>query len=262
MHLLIEYVQLLQMSSYIGLTNASLQPLSSILNLDRILATPHTVEQISALWATYHASRSGGTGRGYVCAAIPVDQYSKLEAPAKRHSTFVVPLPRIQLAEEGKELSEEEVAHEFFFLQWSFHPSPPIPTASDDLFTKPTQTTAEGLSNPQTATVLFTPLQEYKLRESFATPYLILTIYTDLAATHGVVLLRGEITPSSADPTKFLLPQLDAQALALTLQKFYLWGEKGDSGELPEGQRLLRSFHETPEDFKWEELLKFSKLSL
>lgn len=155
----------------------------------------------------------------------------------------------------------EEVAHEFFFLQWDFHPSPPIPTSSDDPFAKPIHSTAKG-SNPQSATVLFTPLQEYKLRGSFATPYLILTVYTDLATTHGTVLLRGEITPSPADPAKFLLSQLDAQALTLAIQKFYLWNDHTGSGELPEGQRLLRAFHEAPEDFKWEDLLKISKLTI
>jgi ATP synthase F1 complex assembly factor 1 len=113
------------------------------------------------------------------------------------------------------------------------------------------------VTNPPVSTVLFTPLQEYKLRQNFATPYLILTNYTDLVSTHGVVLLRGEITPSAASadstdpPTGFMLSQQDAQLLAMQLQQFYLWG-----GTNREREELLRLFHEKPEDFNWEHLLK------
>ncbi|KAF9478027.1 ATP11-domain-containing protein [Pholiota conissans] len=234
--------------------------LSSILNLPRILATPHTADQISALWLAYHASRSGGTGRGYICATIPIDQFRKLEETGKRYPTFVVPIPRLQQVpanDESNSASTEEVAHEFYFLQWDFYPSPPIPSAFDDPFKKPVKSIAEG-SNPQSSTILFTPLQEYKLRGSFATPFLILTAYTDLAITHGIVLLRGEITPSPSNPEHFLLSQSDAQILTLDLQKFYLWNGKSGLDEPAEGQRLLRAFHETPENFKWEELLKYS----
>lgn len=189
-----------------------------------------------------------------------------MEETGKRYPTFVVPVPRVQQAPENPESNtsatqEIEVAHEFYFLQWDFYPSPSIPSASEDPFAKPVEKTTEG-SNPQSTTILFTPLQEYKLRGSFATPYLILTAYTDLAITHGIVLLRGEITPSPSNPENFLLPQSDAQILTLDLQKFYLWNEKSASNEPSEGQRLLRAFHETPEHFQWEDLLKFSNLTI
>jgi ATP synthase F1 complex assembly factor 1 len=121
---------------------------------------------------------------------------------------------------------------------------------------------------------LFTPLQEYKLRQSFATPYLILTFYPDFAQTHGIVLLRGEITPSAAaaaaipgqdiSTARFLLSQIDAQLLAIGVQKFYLWGnESDDSGQKGDrnAEKLLRQFHEQPEEFNWADLLEHARLT-
>jgi ATP synthase mitochondrial F1 complex assembly factor 1 len=100
--------------------------------------------------------------------------------------------------------------------------------------------------------VLFTPLQEYKFRQTFAQPYLGLTHYTDLATTHGIVLMRGEITSSPSSTDKYLLSQSDAQLLALGVQRFYLASGDDDSERKA---ALLRRFHEVPDDFQWEELL-------
>jgi ATP synthase F1 complex assembly factor 1 len=47
---------------------------------------------------------------------------------------------------------------------------------------------------------MYTPLAEYKLHQLFAQPTLILTHYTDLANSHGLVLMRGNIMPSVAPP--------------------------------------------------------------
>jgi ATP synthase F1 complex assembly factor 1 len=107
---------------------------------------------------------------------------------------------------------------------------------------------------------MLTPLQEYKMRGSFATPYLVLTNYTDLAHSHGVVLLRGEITPPAAAGTagvdgKYLLGQEDAYRLSMGVQKFYLWDTDGGSDSL-EREELVKAFHKTPDKFAWEELLK------
>ena len=217
------------------------------------MSNPHTADQIAGLWTAYHASRSNGTGRGYLCATIPLNIYKEMEKNGRSYPSFVVPIPRIQPEQETDPSFqvEESVAHEFYFLQWTFHASPPIPSPFDDPFVIPT---SSG-SNPQTSVILFTPLQEYKLRNSFATPFLILTMYTDLAETHGIVLLRGEITPStSSGSALYMLGQADAQMLAMSLQKFYLWKENGSDLE-----RLLYTFHKNPQDFKWQDLLKFSK---
>lgn len=234
----------------------SKQPLSSIINFDKLLQTSHTPEQISLLWRAYHESRSGGTGRGYLCATIPVETYQKMLDVASKYPTFVLPVPR-----ENAQLEDgsSEPAYEFYLMEWGFHGSPPEPTTVNDLFSPP-----KPSSNPQTSTILFTPLQEYKLRQSFATPYLVLTHYTDLVKTHGLVLLRGEITPSGAsagvgvgeDSARFMLSQQDAQLLAIHLQRFYLWNEGSD-----ERAALLQAFHERPSEFKWEDLLKHTDFS-
>lgn len=143
-----------------------------------------------------------------------------------------------------------ESAYEFYYMEWAFHGAPPDPRTRVDPFAAP-----KPSANPQTSTVMFTPLQEYKLRQSFATPYLVLTHYTELAESHGVVLMRGEITPASsgagAGDGRFMLSQEDAHLLGLSVQKFYLWGGGEDTRT-----KLLKSFHETPAEFKWEELLE------
>lgn len=232
------------------------QPLTDILNLDRLFEKPHTAEQISSLWTAYHASRSKGTGRGFICASVPLDIYNKMAATGKKYPAFAVPLPREAVQDDS---GEAKRAYEFHFLQWGFHEVPSTPAPLDP-FSKPPA--RFPLLNPQTSTVLLTPLQEYKSRTTFATPYLILTFYTDLATSHGLVLLRGEITPTAASTgnssdSDFLLSQQDAQLLTMHLQRFYLWG--GEEEGARDRYRLLEAFHNTPEEFKWEDLLKHAE---
>ncbi|KAK2461700.1 hypothetical protein APHAL10511_006163 [Amanita phalloides] len=231
--------------------------LSSILDVSRIIATPHTAAQVSALWNTYHSSRSGGTGRGFVCASIPVDIYKRMAAVGKKYPSFVVPVPRPQTNPEPQ-CGEGNSAFEFYYLQWDFHSAPPVPTATNDPFLPP-----EPSNNPPISTVLFTPLQEYKSRTTFATPYLVLTHYTDLVDAHGIVLLRGEITPNSNSiesdqDKKYMLTQSDAQLLSMAVQKFYLWEGRGQNG----GYMLLKQFHEEPMRFRWENLLDHAGLEV
>ncbi|KAH9927494.1 ATP11-domain-containing protein [Epithele typhae] len=233
--------------------SSPVKPLSTILNLQKLLETPHTPEQISLLWRAYHESRSNGTGRGFLCASVPVESYEKMVGVARKYPTFVLPVPRENAqGEPAPDGSASDPAYEFYLMEWSFHGAPPDLAAAADPFANPRA--APG-ANPQTSTVLFTPLQEYKLRQAFATPYLVLTQYTDLVRSHGLVLLRGEITPGSAsaggDAGRFMLSQQDAQLLAVHMQRFYLWHEGS-----AERAQLLRTFHEDPTAFKWEELLK------
>jgi ATP synthase mitochondrial F1 complex assembly factor 1 len=250
----------LPMTSLFAIERSFQQPLSDILNLDRIFEKPHTADQISSLWTAYHASRSRGTGRGFICATIPMDIYDKMYCCGAKYPTFVVPLTRT--VEQGKS-TEANKTHEFHFLQWGFHNTPPIPTMTP--FSSPVSFPT-ARPNPPISTILITPLQEYKLRSAFATPYLVLTNYTDLVSTHGIVLLRGEITPSASANEQnssnggFLLSQHDAQLLAMQLQQFYLWngGDVQDNGRSKEKEQLLKLFHEKPEEFKWEDLLKHS----
>lgn len=217
---------------------SAVKPLSSILNLPKVVSTTST--QLSSLWTAYHASRSDGTGRGYLCASIPLDLYEKMAQVASKYPTFVIPLPRSVQGE-----NKDSTAYEFYYLQWSFHHVPS--SLSGD----------NSARNPlPISTVHFTPLVEFKLRTTFAMPYLVLTNYTDLAQTHGIVLLRGEITTgSSAESSqRYLLSQEDAQALSIGLQKFYLWDQNDD------GKKLVKLFHEDPSSFNWEDVVKQASL--
>ncbi|KAJ3575917.1 hypothetical protein NP233_g790 [Leucocoprinus birnbaumii] len=228
--------------------SSPVKPLTSILNTSRVLSTPHTPEQIGQLWNAYHMSRSGGTGRGFLCASIPLDLYKKMSTVAEKYPTFIVPIRRPKDSTITPVEGESDSAYEFYLLQWDFHEAPRAPSADDDPFVKPSSSESP---NPRISTILFTPLEEYKLRATFATPYLVLTNYTDLASTHGLVLLRGEVTPRSGASGNYMLSQEDAQQLSMAIQKFYLWG----NGE-GEEERLLRTFHERPGEFKWEDLIR------
>jgi ATP synthase F1 complex assembly factor 1 len=221
------------------------------------LSKSHTAEQVSALWTAFHASRSGGTGRGFICASLPRETYDSLLGVAQRYPKFVLPIPRAHAttsSDANDNHSESNPAYEFYVLQWDFYHAPPPPLASLDPFSPQVSPKGdEPTTNPRLATAIFTPLLEYKLRQTFATPYLVLTFYPELASSHGLVLMRGEITPSAAKESgtgDYLLSQGDAQLLAHGLQHFYLWGSS------EEREKLLSDFHERPDMFKWEELLK------
>ena len=248
-----------------------LKPLGTILNFDKLLQNPLEPAQLTQLWHGYHQHLTGGTGRGYLSAVIPRDTYEQMLSVAQKYPQFVVPLPREAALVEGDKAdgaSEGETKPcEFFFMEWGFHDTPPEPRAAasviDDLVNNPGTPGQSTNTNPQISTVLFTPLGEYKLRNTFATPHLVLTFYTDLARTHGLVLLRGEITPGSGatdgGDARYLLSQLDAQALAMSMQKFYLWSKLKAGGEtVADDPRsmLVKTFHEDPANFKWEDLLK------
>lgn len=103
---------------------------------------------------------------------------------------------------------------------------------------------------PSPSTTLFTPLAEYQVRQSYAQPYLILTHYTDLSLSHNFVLMRGEVSDNVA------LSPTDAQVLAVRLQLFY--NSPTAKGGPQEAKRadLLKTFHETPGEFKLDELVK------
>jgi ATP synthase F1 complex assembly factor 1 len=242
--------------------SSPIKPLSSILNVQRLTETPHTREQVEALWTAYHASRSNGTGRGYLSAVVPTDVYQTMIRKGRQYGMFVLPLPR-----STDETSAEGTATEFFVMEWGFH-EPPRHHSRPDTGTGFIQNeTLAGRTNADTGknsnlpptTILFTPLQEYKLRQSFAQPYLVLTFYPDLAISHGVILLRGEITPATNGG--YLLGQVDAQMLALGVQKFYL-PKNGGEGRENEAEVLLRTFHEEPEKFDWQTLLRVADLGV
>lgn len=233
------------------------KPLADFMDIRRIFQTPHTAEQISSLWTAFHASRSSGTGRGYLSASVPVSIYETIVHTAKTNPSFIIPLMRESQIGASAEDPAAEPAYEFFFMQWIFHAPSPSPSSGplDDPLPSDIRT-----SDLPLATVLFTPLLEYKTRSTFATPHLVLTLYPDFSASHGVVLLRGELTPSPGENGRYLLSQQEAQLLALGMQRFYLadnnaQDEKKDQNAKKRAE-LLRTFNSQPTEFRWEDLLK------
>ena len=185
-------------------------------------------------------------------AVIPLDVYEGILERARSYPTFVLPLSR--------GMNEyKQPTYEFHYLEWGIFERPPDPRMTLDPFTKILPTPIPPPTpNPPLTTSLFTPLEQYKLHQSFATPYLVLTNYTDLVSTHGVVLLRGEIVPDASNPERMLLTTSDAQLLALGMQKFYVKGKAKDGED--RGLELLRTFHANPELFKWEDVLNVCDL--
>ncbi|OZJ01881.1 hypothetical protein BZG36_05013 [Bifiguratus adelaidae] len=92
--------------------------------------------------------------------------------------------------------------------------------------------------------VMFTSLLEYKTRGTEARPYLAITHYPELANDKGIVLMKGEI---SDDPR--ILSVANAQYLAFAVQEFYA---KKDNEKLD----LLKRFHEAPETFSHDEVIR------
>ncbi|GAA5880104.1 hypothetical protein JCM8547_006191 [Rhodosporidiobolus lusitaniae] len=198
-----------------------IKPLNDILDLSK--ATELTTSALSQLWTSYHQAK------GFLSAAIPTETYLRMLNSGRKYPIFVLPLTRKAELPDGN----EESATEMHLLEWSVLPPP--------------STATEPIPNP--STVLFTPLAEYKARQTWAQPYLILTHYTDLSASHDLVLMRGEISQNVS------LNAIDAQVLAVRMQLFYNDQNKG--GEVEQARReLLRAFHEKPDEFNVQALIE------
>jgi ATP synthase F1 complex assembly factor 1 len=230
----------------------------------------------------YHTAKSQllphSNSKTYLSATIPTATYERLISKVATYPSFVLPLPRPDAALEEEEsipdaatdtstpaATQRTPPHEFYFMQWGMHGSPPTPLASSDVLPpffnqlSSSSSQKDGPKNPTCTTVLFTSLQEYKLRQDYATPHLIITHYTDFAQSHGLVLFRGELTPSpspsggSGGRSTVLSPD-NAQRLALLLQQFYLPPLENDKRGAARA-KLLQRFHEEPEAFCWEDLV-------
>ncbi|WWC63892.1 uncharacterized protein I303_106497 [Kwoniella dejecticola CBS 10117] len=245
---------------------AGIKPLSSIINLPLIHLTPHDTNAISQIWTAYHTSHPT-LSNSFLSAPVPADTYKSMLEVAKRNPFFVLPLPRLteslpsgstssEAAEKGEIKTDE---YEMFYLQWIFHPTP-------EKSNPPTEST-EPL--PLNTSVIFTPLEEFKKQGEWSQPFLTLTHYTDLAQTHNLVLMRGEISPESASGPNgsstnpgFLLSQQQAQLLALALQRFYCTsiqpsGERAkDTQDRLNRAKALVDFRERPEQWSWEGLVE------
>ncbi|KAI1134548.1 ATP11-domain-containing protein [Hypoxylon sp. FL0543] len=202
--------------------SSTIKPLSAILDLPKARALPE--KELSAIWRLRHAASPNS-----LCAVIPAATYAALEAAARAHPTFVLPVPR-----------GAGVGAEIHFLQWVF----------------------DGAS--RTATVLFTQLAEYKARGEWAQPHTSVTHYFDsgLAESPGVVLMAGSVVEGRGASVE------DARWLVMLLQRFYgaaggvgnggaggAGGGAGDEGK----RRLLEEFARGDGGFSVERLLEESE---
>ncbi|GMK55532.1 hypothetical protein CspeluHIS016_0205880 [Cutaneotrichosporon spelunceum] len=227
------------------------KPLSSVINLPLILMTPHDQTQVAAIWNTYHTTHPTLAG-SYLSATLPKETYTDMLKVAKSDPFFVLPLPR-----EGKDGAPD--AFEMFYLQWLFHAPPAAPPLADGKPPAPL---------PPVTSVIFTPLEEFKQAGEWAQPYLVLTHYPDLADSHGLVLMRGEISaqtaggpPGAVNNPGYLLTQQDAQLLSLALQRFYCSdiAPPNETAKAKEERlkrkQALRDFREKPEEWDWHGLV-------
>ena len=137
-------------SASTGTSGSGVKPLSEILDLPKARELP--VPELSAVWRLRYAASPHA-----LSAVIPAATYAGMEAAARAHPQFVLPVPH---PEQGAEIH---------FLQWTF-----------DAATR-------------TSTVLFTQLAEYKARGEWAQPHTTVTHHADLADEKGVVLMQGTV---------------------------------------------------------------------
>jgi ATP synthase F1 complex assembly factor 1 len=220
--------------------------------------TPHDRDAIAKIWTAYHTSHPT-LSSSFLSAFLPTSNYTTMLETAKQNPFFVLPLPRPATSdsEVGEVLTD---SYEMFYVQWLFHP-----TSGEAM---PPSPDSEPMKLPLTSSIIFTPLEEFKKSGEWAQPYLVMTHYPEMANSHDLVLMRGEITPvaaggpvgSDANPG-FLLSQQQAQLLALALQKFYCTGiELPGEGTQGKAERLrraeaLRGFREKPEEWDWKGLV-------
>ncbi|KAJ6259873.1 hypothetical protein Dda_5517 [Drechslerella dactyloides] len=141
--------------------------LASFVDVPKILL--HDAKEIEYIWRARHLA-----DKNSLCATIPLATYRRLEAAARKHPMFILPLPR---PDQGVELH---------FLQWQF-------------------------SSPETSNVMFTSLIEYKLRGEYAAPHTTVTHHLDICEEKGIVLLQGSVVENrgvSVEEAKWLLMAL------------------------------------------------------
>lgn len=155
-------------------TKSGIKPLSEILDMDKARELPE--KELGAVWRLRHASDARS-----LCAVIAAPTYAALEATARAHPNFVLPVPR------------EGAGAEIHYLQWVFD------------------------RESRTATALFTQLAEYKARGEWAQPHTSVTHYHDegVASRQGVVLMAGSVVDGRGASVQ------DAQWLVMLMQRFY-----------------------------------------
>lgn len=201
--------------------------LSSFLDVPKAMNLPQ--REIEALWRLRHANSPQS-----LCAAMPASTFGNIVRTARRHPQFILPGLPAKTAENTDDAEKQDrTGAAIHFMQWTF-------------------------PSPETATVLFTHLAEYKLRGEHAQPHTTLTHHLELAEPNGLILCQGNVVPDrgvSMEEGKWLL---------LQLQKFYNIGEDVEAEdsssvgkELKKNRRrLVELFSRGSADFKVEELLE------
>jgi ATP synthase F1 complex assembly factor 1 len=191
--------------------------LDSFLDVKKISTLPN--KEIETLWRLRHASNPQS-----IHFAVPAPTFTSLLSTAKRHPSFVLPLPREIPAENADPSSANPAttqAAELHYLQFT-HP------------------------HPHTTTLLFTTLAEFKLRGEFAAPHTTITFHSELEKTHELVLGQGLVVENRGVSVD------EARWLVMCMQKFFVvGGEEGKSR-----RELLEMFTKGDASFKVERLIE------
>jgi len=152
--------------------------------------------------------------------------------PTKTEDSASSDLDKVLGGGEGAEVEDgagkTDSAAPIHFLQWTF-------------------------PSPDTVTVLFTHLAEYKLRGEWAQPHTTVTHHLELAGPKGLVLCQGNVLEGRGTSVE------EGRWLIMCLQKFYAANETGGSAVAEDMRerrtRLLRQFTGGDARFSVEELM-------
>ncbi|RMZ80601.1 hypothetical protein DV738_g2692, partial [Chaetothyriales sp. CBS 135597] len=215
-------------------SGTGIKPLSSYLDISKVQELP--VKELEYIWRLRFASDPLS-----LCAVVPLATYQRMQATARQHPHFILPLPRpdaegVQDEASASAQPSARTAADVHFLQWAFHP--------------PASGSTNSKSNTHTSTVIFTHLAAYKLHGSYAQPHTTITHHLDLADSHGIVLLNGSVVDGrgvSVEESRWLL---------MCLQRFYDPQPRGGSEVgLNKRQALLDKFSKGDPGFSLEELV-------
>lgn len=168
------------------------QTLASFLDLDKVQTLSQ--QDIESLWRMLHAGNPQG-----LHFAVPANTFAQLLGSAKKHPSFVLPVPReipVDTDAAADAQGQTQQAVELHYLQFA-HP------------------------HDHTTTLMFTTLAEFKLRGEFASPHTTVTFHQELADSHNLVLGQGLVMEKRGISVD------EARWLVMCMQKFYVQTEEG-----------------------------------
>lgn len=195
--------------------------------MEKTAALPQ--REIESLWRLRFAHKPES-----LCAAIPTNTFRAIADTARQHPQFVLPgLPRKASEAEAQMSPDVAEGAPIHFMQWTF-------------------------PSPETATVLFTHLAEYKLRGEWAQPHTTVTHHLEFAESKGLVLCQGSVLEGrgvGADEARWLI---------MCMQKFYntkptdsMQGSGSVGQELARRRRsLVERFSRGDSGFRMEEVME------